>query len=225
MIRTVLLKPCFVCWLYPLLMAFSLSLFASSDSPHILVVGLFKDAAVLKINGQQQLLKVGQTSAEGVFLESANSKEATLKYEDKFQVFPLGVDIGRGFAVRETGKVIIGITPRGQYLTEGSINSLPVTFLVDTGATSIAMSKSVAKRLGIDFRVTGTKGSTNTAGGVVRSWVVKLKSVKVGDISVRNVHASVLEGTSMDKVLLGMTFLSRVSMREERGIMYLEQKF
>jgi len=225
MIRTVFHKLCMFCMLCPLLLMFSLSLSASSNPPHILVVGLFKNAAVLKINGQQQLLKVGQTSPEGIFLESANSKEAILKFEGKSQLYPLGVDIGQGYAVRESGKAIISMTPRGQYLTVGSINSLSVTFLVDTGATSIAMSKSIANRLGIDYRVTGTKGSTHTAGGVVRSWVVKLKTVKVGDISVRNVRATVLEGTSMNEVLLGMTFLSRVTMREDSGIMYLEQKF
>ena len=225
MVRTVFHKSCVSCLLCLLLMMFSLSLPALSNSPHIIVVGLFKNAAVLKINGQQQLLRVGQTSPEGIFLESANSKEAILKYEGKSQVYPLGVDIGQGFAVREAGQAIISMTPRGQYLTVGSINSLSVTFLVDTGATSIAMSKAIAKRLGIDYRVTGTKGSTHTAGGVVRSWVVKLKTVKVGDISMRNVRATVLDGTSMNEVLLGMTFLSRVSMREDGGVMYLEQKY
>ncbi len=225
MIRTAFHKPCFSCLLCLLLLLFSFPLRASTDSLHILVVGLFKDAAVLKINGHQQLLKVGQASSEGVILERANSKEAILKYEGKSQVYPLGVDIGQGFAVRESGKAVISMTPRGQYLTVGSINSLPVTFLVDTGATSIAMSKAIAKRLGIDYRVTGTKGSTHTAGGIVRSWVVKLKAVKVGDISVRNVRATVLDGTGMTEVLLGMTFLSRVKMSEDGGVMYLEQKF
>ena len=225
MIKTVFYKPCFSCLLLTFFLIIGFSLPAAANAPHIIVVGLFKDAAVLKINGQQILLKVGQESAEGIILESANSKSAILKYEGKSQVYPLGVDIGQGFVVRESGKAIISMTPHGQYLTAGSINSLPVTFLVDTGATSIAMSKAVAKRLGIDFRVTGTKGATHTAGGVVKSWVVKLKTVKVGDISARNVRATVLDGSNMNEVLLGMTFLSRVKMREDGGVMYLEQKY
>lgn len=171
------------------------------------------------------MLKVGQRSEEGVLLVSANSKEATLEYEGHAQVFPMGLDIGKGFAVRESSQAIISLTPRGQYLTAGSINSLPVTFLVDTGATSIAMNMAVAKRLGIDFRVTGIKGSSHTASGVVRSWSVLLDKVKVGDIALRNVRAMVLEGGGIQEVLLGMTFLSRVEMSESKGLMYLKQKF
>lgn len=171
------------------------------------------------------MLKVGQASKEGVVLVSANSQEALLEYDGKPQTYPLGVDIGQGFSKREVGKAIIDMTPHGQFLTVGSINTLPVTFLVDTGATSIAMGTATAKRLGIDFRVTGEKGISHTAGGAVRSWVVRLKKVKVGEITLSNVRASVLEAYNNDKVLLGMSFLHRVNMREEGGIMYLEQKY
>ncbi len=196
-----------------------------AEAPHIIVVGLFKDTAVVKINGQQQLLKVGQRSQEGVLLVSANSKQATLEYKEHTQVFPLGQDIGQGFAAKESSQAIIRMTPHGQYLTAGSINSLPVTFLVDTGATSVAMSTGVAKRLGLDFRLTGVRGSAHTAGGVVASWQVTLDKVKVGDILLRNIRAIVLEQGGMHEVLLGMTFLSRVEMRENKGVMYLKQKF
>src|SRR5690606_10002898 len=110
------------------------------------------------------------------------------------------------------------------YWVAGSIGGHPVQFLVDTGATSVAMNEGQARRLGIDYRVQGSPMVAGTAGGNVRAWRVKLDRVKVGGIEVLGVEGAVLEGDSPTEVLLGMSFLSRVRWREENGVLQLESK-
>ena len=106
----------------------------------------------------------------------------------------------------------------------GSLNSYPVQFLVDTGATSVAMNEGQARRLGIDYRVVGRPMVASTAGGNIRGWRIKLDRVKVGSIEVLGVEGVVLEGDAPTEVLLGMSFLSRVRWREENGVLLLESK-
>ena len=110
------------------------------------------------------------------------------------------------------------------YRVVGSINGFPVRFLVDTGASSIAMNSAQARRLGIDYRVEGKPGMASTASGVVRSYGVVLDRVKVGDIELRNVRAEIIDGSHPQQVLLGMTFLSRVDMAREGQMLELTSK-
>jgi len=91
-----------------------------------------------------------------------------------------------------------------------------VNFLVDTGATNIAMNEIVAGRLGIDFRYSGTPTRVSTASGIAPAHNVTLASVRVGDIELKNIRATVLEGQYPREVLLGMSFLSRVEL-ERKG--------
>ena len=109
-------------------------------------------------------------------------------------------------------------------MTTGSINDVPVSFLVDTGATLIAMNSGTARRLGIEFESLES-GNAVTAGGNVKSWRVALSSVQVGGIRRENVEAAVLAGDYPLEILLGMTFLRNVRMEESDGILVLSSKF
>ena len=97
-------------------------------------------------------------------------------------------------------------------------------FLVDTGATSIALNEGQARRLGIDFRTQGRPMVVNTASGTARAWLVNLNRVKVGPLEVLGVEAAVLEGESPTDALLGMSFLNRVRWREDQGLLVQETK-
>ncbi len=97
-------------------------------------------------------------------------------------------------------------------------------FLVDTGATSIALNDGHARRLGIDYRVVGKPLQVSTDSGTVRGWRVNLNSVKLGALEVLGVEAVVLEGGSPTEALLGMSFLSRVGWRVEQDLLVLESK-
>ena len=123
-----------------------------------------------------------------------------------------------------TRNVAVQINERGQYITTGSINGRPVSFLIDTGANVIALNSQMASSLGIDFQ-SGRLKETTTAGGSVQSRAVILDIVHVGEISVNNVQAVVLEGDFPVDILLGMSFLKNVKIEENAGLMLLQAVF
>ncbi|MEN8205759.1 MAG: TIGR02281 family clan AA aspartic protease [Pseudomonadota bacterium] len=189
------------------------------------VVGLFTDRAVLLVEGRQLLLRVGQTSPEGVKLVSASSESAVLLIDGEEVTARLDGRVSarkRTVAVQE---VQVWRNTTGMYTTVGSINGLPVSFLVDTGATQVAMSGSQARRLGIDYHVTGRPAEVTTASGVERAWSVTLDSVKVGDLEVRNVSAVVLDGALPKVTLLGMSYLGRMEITNDGRLMTLRKKY
>jgi len=207
--------------------AFCLLCLASAvyAAPDVRVVGLFSDRAVIVIDGRQHLLRTGQTSQEGVRLVAADSESAVLQIEGKQIEVRLDGRVSarkRSAPVREFQ---VWRNTAGMYTTVGSINSLPVSFLVDTGATQVAMNSGEARRLGIDYRVTGTPASVTTASGVERAWSVMLDSVSVGGLKLHNVGAVVLEGSLPQQTLLGMTFLGRLEISNDGRLMTLRKKY
>ena len=138
--------------------------------------------------------------------------------------YSLGSSINMNYTKSESVKEQIMANNRGMFLTYGSINGQTVKFLVDTGATSVAMSSVEAKRLGIAYRLYGELSRVNTASGVAKAWAVKLKSVKVGKIKQKNVRAMVIDGSHPTEVLLGMSFMDRLKVNKEGNKLVLEQK-
>src|SRR6266850_2290771 len=112
----------------------------------------------------------------------------------------------------------------GQSWRGATVIGLPVRFVVDTGATFIALPQRDAERLGIDYRA-GQLGQTRTANGVAQVYVVKLDAVRIGGIELHNVDATVHVGAGLDQALLGMSFLNRVQMQRDGGTMTLIQRF
>lgn len=211
-------------WLVALVVSF---IFSSQlvAAPQVKVEGLFKGAAVLNINGQQVMLKNGKTHSSGVKLVKATSREAIVEMEGKQHRLSLHMAIGGTYQKADVTQVVIKKNNYNQYKVNGSVNGLPVRFLVDTGATAVAMNEMEAKRLGILYKLEGTESRVSTASGVANSWYVKLDSVKVGEIAVSNVGAVVIEGTHPTEVLLGMTYLEYVKLQEHNSILMLEKKF
>ena len=190
--------------------------------PHeIRAVGLMKNQAVLQIGNQQRILTAGKTSPEGVKLIDSNSRSATIQLEGKtYQLTLSRATSSGGYQVPEKPQVSIARTSQGQYLTQGSINGRPVQFLVDTGATSVAMNSVHARNLGIDF-ANGTPTQVVTAGGIANSYQVVLDEVNVGGIRVKSVAANVVEGQFPVQILLGMTYLKHVKLADHNGLMTL----
>jgi len=190
------------------------------------VVALFKDRVMVMIDGKQRLLRSGDSSPEGVRLVSADSVGAVFEYQGRTLERRLD---GRVHAAVDSPQgrddVLIFRDRRGMFKTVGSINGLPVGFLVDTGASSVAMNSTQARRLGIDFRVQGEPTYVTTASDVTRAYQLKLDVVKVGAIQLRNVTAVVLDGAQPAEVLLGMSFLGRVAMINESDKLILRRKY
>lgn len=202
-----------------------LSLAGAQAATKVTVVGLFKNTAIVVIDGTRRLLRSGDTSPEGVKLISATSSEAVLEIDGEQKHYGLGGQIGGSYARPEQAKVRIWPTPDRMYVVLGSINGFPVKFIVDTGATLVSLSGREAKRLGIDYRVVGTPGQSSTASGVEKIYVVNLDKVKVGDIEIRNVRGAVHDGDFPPATLLGMSFLSRLTIRQDGLVLELEKKF
>ncbi|MCG8909145.1 MULTISPECIES: TIGR02281 family clan AA aspartic protease [unclassified Pseudomonas] len=208
------------------LICLSLCSVAAVAAPQIRVVGLFPGAAVLNIDGQRKLVKVGQTGPEGVQVVSADSHKAVLRVGGVEQTYELSREYsGAGYAA-PSARTEMGIArgTGGHYWVAGTINNQNAQFLVDTGATSVAMNEGQARRLGIDYRASGTPMMASTASGTAKGWRVTLNSVKLGGVEVLGVEAVVLEGDFPTDILLGMSYLNRVGWREDQGMMYIQAK-
>ena len=194
-------------------------------APDVRVVGLFKDRAVVIIDGKQRMLRVGQTSPEGVKLVASDSDSALLEYGGEEFKGMLDGRVSTHMRSPATEEVQIWRNPQGMYATTGSINGLPVSLLVDTGATQVAMNAAQARRLGIDYRVIGVPATIATASRLEPAWAVTLDSVKVGGIELSNVEGVVLEGVQPETVLLGMSYLGRLEIRNNGRLMTLQRKY
>ncbi len=219
-------------WRLPLFVAYALMLALlplqanGGGAAPVTVVGLFKDRALLRVAAvaasEDVLVRVGETKL-GATLLSANAEQARVRYQG--QTYRLGLTRGMraSYAASKHNRVAVKPDFYGQYRVQGSINASGVEFLVDTGASVVALSSQLAERLGINYRA-GRLGRVSTAQGETPSYFVELPEVSVGDITVRNVRTAVIDGAYPRDVLLGMSFLSNVQMREDSGVLMLTQK-
>ena len=181
--------------------------------------------ALLMIDGQPQTLAVG-ASARGVTLRRLGDGEAEVDVGGQLRLLRLGAApsrLGTGVAAAGSGSsIVLPMGAGGHFGAAGSINGKPVNFLVDTGATSVALSQSEANRIGLEWK-RGRPGLTQTANGAVPIYAVNLTSVRLGDVEIANVAAVVLP-SDMPVVLLGNSFLNRFNMRRDNDVMRLEKK-
>lgn len=189
------------------------------------VLALFRDQAVLRIDGTRYKLGPGETTPEGVRLVSTYEAGAVLDVDGQQRRIALGSKIRSSYQQAAREEVQVFRDGAGMFSTIGSINGMPVNFLVDTGATSVAMNAVQARRLGIDFRIVGEPGTVVTASRVETVYRVMLDSVKVGAIQLRNVEAVVLDGPQPQKILLGMSFLGRLEMQNDGQRLLLRRKY
>lgn len=199
---------------------------SSQAAEQVQVVGLFPGAAVVNVDGQRKLVKVGQTGPGGVQVVSADSRGAVLRVNGVERAYSLSREAGSGGSSAPVkAQTSIARGADGHYRVVGSVSGQSVAFLVDTGATSLALNETQARRLGIDFRVRGEPMIVNLAKGTAKAWRIKLPQVKVGPLEVLGVEAFVLEGEGANDALLGMSFLNRVRWHEDQGVLVLESKF
>lgn len=206
-----------------LLLIFLLNPSAAFAAEGIQVQALFAGKAMLSINGESKVLSAGDSHA-GVKMISATSHETVLEIDGVQSVHKTGSAISTAYQKREHLREQIMSDSRGMFFSSGSINGTSVRFLIDTGATTVALSSSDAKKLGIQYRQDGVPAQVTTASGVVPAWAIKLRTVKLGQLEQKNIDAMVLEGNYPHEILLGMSFLERVKITKESGKMLLEQK-
>ena len=202
------------------------ALCGSAAAADIALVGVIGDkAAVLAVDGgDPKTVKVGQ-SWRGISVLAVERDQATIEVDGKKRVLQRGLHYrnadpsGNG-----RSKVTLAADTRGHFFIDGAVNRIPVRFMVDTGATMVALPQRDADRLGIDYRA-GRRAATRTANGIATVYLVKLDSIRIGDIELHNIDGLVHEGGGLEQALLGMSFLNRVSMQRDGGTMTLIQRF
>lgn len=194
--------------------------------PAVRVVGLFPGAAVVNVDGERALLKVGREGPSGIRLLAADSRSALLSINGVERRVELSREYSQGgYTVPVKQQLVIARGRGGHYWVNGSVNGSSVPFLLDTGASSVALNEVQARRLGIDFKNAGRPMQVTTASGIERGWQVTLRSVKAGAIEVLGVEAVVLEGDYPADALLGMSFLNRIGWRQEQDMLILEARY
>jgi aspartyl protease family protein len=198
-----------------------------SAAADITVIGLMSGRAVVVIDGSKpRTMRVGDTTPEGVKLVEATSESATFEVKGRRQTLSLGHHgtVAGSPPAKTTGTVALTADSRGHFITTGTVNGMSLRFLVDTGASMIALSVDDAKRSGVNY-LAGTRGQVQTANGVATVYMVKLDAVRVGEIVLNNVDAAVIDGNKLPVALLGMSFLNRMEMKRAGDTLTLIQRY
>ncbi|MEX1664572.1 TIGR02281 family clan AA aspartic protease [Zhongshania arctica] len=201
-----------------------LSVTLQAAPAQIVVRGLFEKAALLEIDGRQQFLRAGQRDTSGLLLVSATPREAVIEFDGQRKTLTLSNRIGTIYRESSQASVSLHKDNRKQYRTRVTINGRSADALVDTGATSVAMSASQADQLGISY-LDGRPTSVATAGGVRKAFSIVLRRVEIGNIKTQEVAAVVIEGDDPQLILLGMSFLEHVDLQERDNILVLTPRY
>ncbi len=191
------------------------------------LAGVLGGKALLIVDGGvPKAVAVGQ-SHQGVKVLQAEGDRAVVELAGAKRTLRMGdvpASVAGGAPAASSGaRIVLPAGSGGHFSGQGLINGRPVTMLVDTGATSIAIGMSDANRLGLDYK-NGVPIRLMTANGAASGWRVKLSSVRLGDVDVYGVDA-VITQASMPFVLLGNSFLSRFEMNRSNDQLVLVKRY
>ena len=210
--------------LLPLLAIFAA---ATAQSQSVTLTGMVGSKALVIVDGSAPKIVAAGESFNGVKVVSTQGDTAVLMVGGKrlnMRVGDAPASVGEQAGSKSSGsKIVLTAGDGGHFLTAGSINGKAVQFMVDTGATAVAIGAAEAKRMGIDYTA-GKPVRMSTANGQALGYLLTLNSVRIGDVEVQNVEAIVSQ-QAMPFVLLGNSFLTRFSMRRDNDQMVLERRF
>ena len=198
---------------------------AAAGATEVNVVGLFPGKALISINGgAPRTMAIGQKAPEGVTLVSTGADGAVVDVDGKRRSLRLGEPYVAQAPVAGSETAILTADSMGHYNTMGAINGRSAQFMVDTGASMVWLSADLANRLGIPWQ-RGRMFTASTAGGDKTAYAIVLENVRIGNITLDKVDAGVADGAGTgETVLLGMTFLSRLTMLRDGSRLVLSRK-
>lgn len=192
----------------------------------VAMTGGMGSKALLVVNGgAPKALAAGDTH-QGVKVLSVSADQVAIEVAGKRQTVRLGeapVSIGGSGGGANGTQIVLSAVSGGHFVTQGQVNGRSTRFMVDTGATSVAMGADEARRMGINFE-RGDRFYGNTANGPVVGYRVSLTSVRIQDVEVFNVEAAVLP-QPMPHILLGNSFLTRFQMKKENDTLTLTKRY
>ena len=201
--------------LFSLLATFPL---AAIEINEITYQGMFGGKAKVKIDGKLKRAPLGQPIYPGVKVIAVDGKLAIIEVNQQRYRYRRGSNQPESLQK----KLTLNRNRGGMFMTKGLVNGKQVTFLVDTGATSVAMSSRQARALGVKYNH-GRSTKVLTASGSVQAYPITLRSVQIGDIVVEKVAAVIIKGDSPTVPLLGNSFLSQVKIIQDNQQMIISQ--
>ncbi|MEJ7930741.1 TIGR02281 family clan AA aspartic protease [Ramlibacter sp. AN1015] len=204
------------------LLALAMPAWAQSVGLH----GTMGTRALLTIDGGAPKALVPGDTHHGVTLVSTAAGEAVIEIGGRRQTLRVGeapVSIGGGGAPPRGTRIVLTAGSNGHFTGIAAVNGRTLPFLVDTGASVVALSAGDADRIGLNYRA-GRPVQVNTANGSTTGWRLKLGSVRIGDVEAHEVDA-VVTPQSMPHILLGNSFLIRFQMKRENEQMVLERRY
>ena len=198
--------------------------FANAQS--VTLTGTIGSRAILIVDGAEpKTVAIGETY-KGVKLVALQGEQATIEAGGK----RLGLRMDTPVSIGGTGggggggtRIVLQAESSGHFYTQGAIDGHAVSFVLDTGATWVSLSAADAERIGLDFSK-GQRVMMSTANGAAAAYLVKLDSVRVGDVEVHSVDA-VVSQQAMPFILLGNSFINHFSMRRDADQMVLEKRY
>ena len=198
---------------------------SAAHAQSVALAGMLGNKALLVVNGTAPKTVAAGETHEGVKVISTSGDQAVVEQNGKRNTLRLGeapVNMSASKTGGKGNRIVLVAGTGGHFLTAGQINGKAVQFMVDTGATSVAMGAQDAERTGINFR-SGQPVMMSTANGSVQGYRIKLDSVRVGDVEVFGVDA-VVTPQPMPYMLLGNSFLTRFQMLRENDQMTLTKR-
>lgn len=188
------------------------------------LAGVLGQRALLMVNGgAPRSVAVGETH-QGVKVTAVGGDQAELEIGGKRLTVRLGdspASVGSRGAQGD-GRIVLTSDSRGHFISQGRINGKLMQFMVDTGATTLAIGAPQADRMGLVYK-TGEPVNMSTANGVTQGWRIRLDTVRVGDVEINSLDAVVVP-MPMPYVLLGNNFLARFQMTRNNDQMVLERR-
>lgn len=213
-----------------LLLAAALVCGAAAMAQSVALSGMLGGKALVMVDGGAPKTVAAGDSYKGVKIISTQGDVAVVEIAGKQHTLRVGdapssVGGSGGGAPGSGGssKIVLTAGEGGHFFTQGQINGKSTPMVVDTGATSVSLSRADADRMGIAYK-NGPTGQISTANGLIQAWRVRLDSVRVGDVVVYGVEGVVSAG-SMPFVLLGNSFLTHFQMTRTNDQMVLDKRF
>ncbi len=203
----------------------ALALPCAALAQSVALQGMLGGKALLIVDGSPPRGVAAGDTHKGVKVLSTQGDEAVVEINGKRHTLRVGdapASVG-GTGGARGNRIVLTAGSGGHFITQGAVNGRAVQFMVDTGATAVAMGAAEATRMGLDWKK-GQQIRMGTANGVVPAWIVRLDSVRINDVEVHGVEG-IVSSQPMPYVLLGNSFLTRFQMKRDNDQMVLERRY
>ncbi|WP_370451201.1 TIGR02281 family clan AA aspartic protease [Acidovorax sp. FJL06] len=191
----------------------------------VALAGMLGSKALLVVDAHPPRAVGAGDEYQGVKVIAVTKEEATVEVKGARRTLRLGeapVSVGGRSSSASGRRITLTADSRGHFVNSGTINGQVMQYVVDTGASTVAIGRPDADRMGLKYQ-NGQPVRMSTANGVGQGWRMRLDSVRIGDVEVFGVEA-IVTSQPMPYVLLGNSFLNEFQMTRTNDQMVLEKR-